>query len=118
FRALAGIIIETQRKQGGPASGADIQLQFTGASPEAIRPLLEQTRALFAADPQLKDVRDDLPLDGVEWQLTINREQASRFGTDIASTGALIRMITGGQKVGEFQPDFSDDEIEILLRYP
>lgn len=116
--SLAGIIIETQKKQGGPASGADIQLQFTGASPEAIRPLLEQTRALFAADPQLKDVRDDLPLDGVEWQLTINREQASRFGTDIASTGALIRMITGGQKVGEFQPDFSDDEIEILLRYP
>lgn len=116
--SLAGIIIETQKKQGGPASGADIQLQFTGPSPEAIRPLLEQTRALFAADPHLKDVRDDLPLEGVEWQLTINREQASRFGTDIASTGALIRMITGGQKVGEFQPDFSDDEIEILLRYP
>src|SRR5690606_39420288 len=28
--SLAGIIIETQKKQGGPASGADIQLQFTG----------------------------------------------------------------------------------------
>ncbi len=115
---IAGLIIETQKKQGGPASGADIQLQFTAASADAIRPLLEQTRAVFAADPQLKDVRDDLPLEGVEWQLVINREEASRYGTDVASTGALIRMITGGQKVGEFQPDFSDDEIEILLRYP
>lgn len=115
---IAGLIIETQKKQGGPASGADIQLQFTAASADAIRPLLEQTRAVFAADPQLKDVRDDLPLEGIEWQLVINREEASRYGTDVASTGALIRMITGGQKVGEFQPDFSDDEIEILLRYP
>lgn len=115
---IAGLIIETQKKQGGPAAGADIQLQFTATSAEAIRPLLEKTRELFAADPQLKDVRDDLPLEGVEWQLAINREEASRFGTDVASSGALIRMITGGQKVGEFQPDFSDDEIEILLRFP
>src|SRR5690606_30233237 len=29
-----------------------------------------------------------------------------------------IRMITGGQKVGEFQPNFSNDEFDIVLRYP
>ncbi len=115
---LPGIIIETQKKKNGPASGAPVQLQLTANSREAIIPLLEQSKALFEADPELKDVRDDRPLDGVEWQLDINREEATRFGTDIASTGAMIRMITGGQKVGTFQPDFSDDEVEILLRYP
>ncbi|MDK2779379.1 MAG: efflux RND transporter permease subunit [Pseudomonadota bacterium] len=115
---LPGIIIETQKKKNGPASGAPVQLQLTANSREAIIPLLEQSKALFAADPDLKDIRDDRPLDGVEWQLDINREEATRFGTDIASTGAMIRMITGGQKVGTFQPDFSDDEVEILLRYP
>ncbi|MCD8523754.1 MAG: efflux RND transporter permease subunit [Saccharospirillaceae bacterium] len=115
---IAGIIIETQKKQGGPAAGADIQLQFTAASNEAMVPLLEEVKAIFAADPELKDIRDDRPLEGIEWQLQIDREEATRYGTDIASTGAMIRMITGGQKVGTFQPDFSDDEVEILLRYP
>ena len=115
---IAGIVIETQKKKGGPAAGADIQLQFTAASNEAMVPLLEQVKAIFEADPELKDVRDDRPLEGIEWQLQIDREEATRYGTDIASTGAMIRMITGGQKVGTFQPDFSDDEVEILLRYP
>lgn len=115
---IPGIIVETQKKKNGPAAGAPIQLQLTANSREAMIPLLEQVKVIFKADPDLKDVRDDRPLEGVEWQLKINREEATRFGTDIASTGAMIRMITGGQKVGTFQPDFSDDEVEILLRYP
>lgn len=115
---IAGIIVETQKKANGPSEGADIQLQFTAADADAIGPMLDQVKAIFAADPDLKDVRDDRPLEGIEWQLDINREAATRFGTDIVSTGSMIRMITGGQKVGEFQPDYSDEEVEILLRYP
>jgi len=115
---LAGIVIETQKKKNGPAGGPPIQLQMTASSREAMLPLIKQVEEIFNADPDLKDLRDDLPLEGIEWQLKIDREEASRYGTDIASTGAMIRMITGGQKVGDFQPDFSDDEVEILLRYP
>ncbi len=115
---LPGLIIETQKKEGGPPSGTDIQLQLTGSDAVAVSTMLDKVRVLFEQDPELKDVRDDRPLDGVEWQFNINREQATRYGTDIASTGSLIRMITGGQQVGEFQPDYSDDEVEILLRYP
>ncbi len=115
---IAGIIVETQKKENGPSAGADIQLQFTAASADDIIPMLEQVKAIFAADPDLKDVRDDRPQDGIEWQMDINREKATRFGTDIVSTGSMIRMITGGQKVGEFQPDYTDEEVEIMLRYP
>ena len=115
---MAGIVIETQKKKNGPAGGPPIQLQLTASSREAMLPLIAQVKEIFNADADLKDVRDDLPLEGIEWQLQIDREKASRYGTDIASSGAMIRMITGGQKVGDFQPDFSDDEIEILLRFP
>lgn len=115
---IPGTIVETQKKQGGPPSGADIQLQLTARNGEDILPLLDQMRAIMEADPELKDIRDDRPLEGIDWQLTINREQATRYGSSIAETGAMIRMLTGGQKVGAFQPDFSDDEIDILLRFP
>ena len=115
---IPGTIVETQKKQGGPPSGADIQLQLTARNGDAILPLMNQMRAIMEADPELKDIRDDRPLEGIDWQLTINREQATRYGSSIAETGAMIRMLTGGQKVGAFQPDFSDDEIDILLRFP
>ena len=116
--SIPGIIVETQKKQGGPPGGADIQLQLTANTGEAIIPLLEQVRTLFEQDPELKDIRDDRPLEGIEWQLTVNREQASRYGASISATGGMIRMLTGGQKVGSFQPDFTDDEVDIVLRYP
>ena len=115
---IPGVIIETHKKEMGPGGGTDIQLQFTSNSVDAIKPMLEKTKKIFDADPELKDVRDDLPLEGIEWQIDVNREEASRYGTDIVNTGALIRMITGGQKVGEFQPNFSNDEFDIVLRYP
>lgn len=113
-----GLLVETSKKQGGPPSGADIQLQLTANSGDAIIPMLEQMRALFEQDKDLKDVRDDRPLAGIDWQLDIDREQAARFGTSIAASGSMIRMLTGGQKVGAFQPDFSDDEVDIVLRFP
>ena len=64
------------------------------------------------------DVSDNLPLDGIEWQVDVDREAASRYGADIASVGSSIRMITNGLKVGTYRPDDTDDELDIRLRYP
>lgn len=115
---IPGIIIETSKKQGGPPSGSDVQLQLTGASLESIKGMLEKVRAIFKADKELKDITDTLPLEGIDWQLDIDREKAVLYGTNILSAGSMIRMISGGQKVGSFQPEQFDEEVEILLRYP
>ena len=116
--AIPGILIETRKQQGGPPGGADVQLQLTANSAEAILPLLDQVRAIFEADPDLKDIRDDRPLEGIEWKLSVDREQAARLGASISAAGNMVRMLTGGQVVGSFQPDFTDDEVDIVLRYP
>ncbi len=115
---LPGIIVETQKKQGGPAAGADIQLQITSDNPEDLVMAVNQANAIFQKDNELKDIRSDLPLDGISWELNINRESASRYGADIATAGNMVRMVTGGLKVGSFRPDFTDDEVDISLRYP
>lgn len=115
---IPGIIVETGKKQGGPPSGSDVQLQLTGNSLESIREMLEKVRTIFKADKELKDITDTLPLEGIDWQLDIDREKAVRYGTNILSAGSMIRMISGGQKVGSFQPEQFDEEVDILLRYP
>ncbi|MEE3191626.1 MAG: efflux RND transporter permease subunit, partial [Pseudomonadota bacterium] len=115
---LPGIIIETRKKEGGPAGGPPIQLQLSSRSESNIIPMMEKILPILKEDPELKDVRDDRALDGVEWRLDIDREEAVRFGASVAEIGSLIRMITGGQVITQFQPDYADEELDILLRYP
>ena len=45
-------------------------------------------KEIFNKDSELKDIRDDLPLDGISWELNIDRESASRYGADIATAGS------------------------------
>lgn len=115
---LAGIIIETQKQQGGPAAGADIQLQITSDNPSDLIKAINIANGIFSQDNELKDIRNDLPLDGISWELDIDRENASRYGADIATAGSMVRMVTGGLKVGSFRPDYTDNEVDIRLRYP
>lgn len=115
---MPGIVIETRKKEGGPAGGPPIQLQLSGRSEAELIPVVDEMLALLKADNELKDVRDDRPLDGVEWRLDIDREEAVRYGASVAEIGSLVRMITGGQIITQFQPDYSDEELDILLRYP
>ena len=115
---IAGIIIETQKKKGGPAAGADIQLQITSNNQADLLQAVALANEVFSKDSELKDIRDDLPLDGISWELNIDRESASRYGADIATAGSMIRMVTSGLTVGSFRPDFTDDEVDIRLRYP
>lgn len=115
---MPGIVIETRKKEGGPAGGPPIQLQLSGRSEAELIPVVDEMLALLKTDNELKDVRDDRPLDGVEWRLDIDREEAVRYGASVAEIGSLVRMITGGQIITQFQPDYSDEELDILLRYP
>jgi multidrug efflux pump len=66
----------------------------------------------------LRDIEDLRPLPGIEWALTIDREQAGRFGADVGTIGAAVQLITNGIKVGEYRPDDAEDEIDIRVRYP
>ena len=115
---IAGIIIETQKKKGGPAAGADIQLQITSNNQDDLVKAVALAKEVFEQDSELRDIRDDLPLEGISWELDIDRESASRYGADIATAGSMVRMVTSGLTVGSFRPDFTDDEVDIRLRYP
>ena len=68
--------------------------------------------------PELRDVEDTRPLPGIEWDLQINRELASRFGVNAQSIGTAVQLVTNGILVGKYRPDDSQDEVDIRVRYP
>ena len=68
--------------------------------------------------PGLIDIEDETPLPGFEWVLNVDRAEAGRFNTNIASVGALVQMVTNGVLIGTYRPDDSRDEVDIRVRLP
>ena len=102
----------------GPTTGIDIQLQFFSDDVVALHEAVDTVVNTMQKDARIKEVSDNRPLDGLEWRIDVDREAATRFGTDLATVGSSIQMITNGLKIGSYRPDDADDEVEIRARYP
>jgi multidrug efflux pump len=117
-RDISGIVVETKQAQMGPTTGIDIQLQFISDNTEQLYEAVDAAVALLKQDERVKEVADNRPLDGLEWEINVDREKATRFGTNISVVGSSIQMITNGLTIGSYRPDDADDEVDIRARYP
>ena len=115
---LAGIIVEPRKMEGGPPVGKPIQVQLSSAQPELLDPAIARLRAFVESLPGVVDVEDTRPVPGIEWQLAVDRAEAAKYGVDVTTVGNSIQLVTKGLKFGDFRPDDSDDEIDIVARYP
>jgi multidrug efflux pump len=59
-----------------------------------------------------------VPLPGIDWRLTVDRDQAARFGTDISTIGSAVQLVTNGIFISDYRPDTADDEVDIRVRFP
>jgi multidrug efflux pump len=55
---------------------------------------------------------------GIEWQVTVDRAQAARFGADVMMVGKAVQLVTNGIRVADYRPDDADDEVDIIVRLP
>ncbi len=115
---IPGIVVETEKQRRGPAQGADIQIEVASDHLEILNPAVDRIVAALRGVEGLRDVTDNRSLPGLEWQMRVDREQASRFGADISAVGTMVRMVTTGLTVGTYRPAGAKDELDIRVRYP
>ena len=115
---LAGIYIETSKEEAGPPVGKPIHMLITSRHPETIEPAVSKIREKLNTLKGLKDIEDGRPVPGIEWELRVDRAQASKYAADVTVIGQIIRLVTNGLKISEFQPDDADEEIDIVIRFP
>ncbi len=115
---LAGILVETRYPKAGPPTGKDIQIELRSREPARLMPVAERIRDFLEGQNGLIDVEDNRPLEGIEWEIDVDRAQAARFGADIAMVGNVVKLVTNGIKAGDYRPDDADDEIDIRVRFP
>ncbi|MGB0681926.1 MAG: efflux RND transporter permease subunit [Magnetovibrionaceae bacterium] len=115
---LAGIEVDFREQEQGPPVGKPVQVQLSSRLPDLLDPAIAVVRAKFDAMPGLTNVEDSRPLPGIDWELSVDRAQAAKFGVDVALVGSAIQMVTNGLKLGEYRPDDADEEIDIRARHP
>ncbi len=115
---LPGIIVEVQERDQGPEEGKDIQMELASLDPVALARETARVRNKLESLAGVIEVEDSRPLPGIEYELTVDRTQAGRFGADVTQVGAAVQLVTNGVKIGEYRPDDAEDEVEIRARYP
>ncbi|MFN3514096.1 MAG: efflux RND transporter permease subunit [Phenylobacterium sp.] len=114
---IPGVLVEVRLPQGGPPTGKDVQVEMRSNDPAALNAAADLVKAKLAEDPQLHELEDNRTSPGIEWNLTVDREAAGRYGADVLSVGQAIQFVTGGVLVGRFRPDDADDELDIRMRF-
>ena len=116
---IPGILVEARKREDGPPTGKDVEIELAGFEFEPLRKAAAHVRGYFDSRvDKLQDVEDTRDLPGIEWSLYVDREAAGRFGVDVATIGNIVQFVTGGVLVGKYRPDDSDDEIDIRARFP
>ena len=116
---LAGVRVEIRKIEGGPPTGKHVRLEISATNYDLVREVTGQVRRYFETGiADLIDIEDSRPLPGIEWEINVDRAEAGRFGTDVASVGAMIQLVTNGLLIGTYRPDDSEDEVDIRLRLP
>ena len=117
-RDLAGIVIEPQTQDPGVTQGKPIRVELAASDQGRLLAAVDRVHRVFAEVGDLIDVTDNVPLPGIDWKLTVDREEAARFGTDISTVGSAVQLVTNGILIGDYRPDDADDEVDIRVRFP
>ncbi len=115
---LPGLRIEVRQRQDGPPTGKDVQIELSSIDSDALTRETGKIADYMRSVDGLIEVDDTRPLPGIEWQLTVDRERAGRFGADIQTVGATVQLVTNGVLIDTYRPDDAEDEIDIRARFP
>jgi multidrug efflux pump len=115
---IPGVHVEVRMPQQGPPTGKDVMIDVSSDDYAALANVTGIIRNHMDAQKELRDVEDTRPLPGIEWDLRIDRDVASRFGANVQSIGTAMQLVTDGIFLGDYRPDDSDAQVDIRVRYP
>lgn len=115
---FAGVRVEVREQEEGPPVGKPIQVEISATDRDLIYEAAEKIRSGMEEMGGFTDIEDTRAVPGIEWELRVDRAQASKFGIDIRSVGDMVKMVTNGLKFSTYRPDNADEEVDIIARYP
>ncbi|WP_172565301.1 efflux RND transporter permease subunit [Vibrio navarrensis] len=115
---FAGVEIEYKFPDAGPPVEHDLVIEMSSRVPDYLDEAAKLVRYWADNNPALTNLSDSSSKDGIDWQIDIRRDDASRFAADATLVGNTVQFVTNGLKIGDYLPDDADEEVDILVRYP
>ncbi|MCK0142849.1 efflux RND transporter permease subunit [Aliiroseovarius sp. F20344] len=115
---VAGVVVQVQTQSEGPTGGKPVQLKLSSDNRDDLNAATTKVLGIMDSIGGFTDVTDTRALPGVEWALRVDREEAARFGADIAILGQAVQLLTQGVGVATYRPDDVDGSVDIRVRFP
>jgi multidrug efflux pump len=116
---ISGLEVQIAAQEDGPPAGKAINLRVEGTVYEDLAPAVAKLRDYIENDlGNTIDVEDGRPAPGIDWQVTIDREAAAKYGIGVRELSPYVQLVTSGVKLGSYRPDDGGDELDIRVRLP
>jgi multidrug efflux pump len=116
---ISGLDVQIKAQEDGPPAGKAINLRVESTLYEDLAPTVARIRDYVENElGDTVDVEDGRPSPGIDWQVTIDRAEAAKYGIGVRELAPYVQLVTNGVKLGSYRPDDANDELDIKVRLP
>ena len=116
---IPGIEVQIAAQENGPPAGKDINLRVETDDYAELGTVVGKLRNYIQNQlGDTTDVEDGRPSPGIDWQVTIDRVEAAKYGIGVRELSPYVQLVTDGVKLGTYRPDDATDELDIRARLP
>lgn len=119
---LPGVDLQVEQDQGGPPTGAAVNIEVSGPEFEGIQDLANELKSRLEEATEagriegLVDIRDNLNSGRPEYRVEIDRERAAAFGLSTQQVALAVRGAVNGVEASQWRDGKDEYDITVRLR--
>lgn len=115
---IAGLDIQVLAAENGPPAGKDINIRVESTNYDDLVPVVTAIHDQLQSWPEVVDLEDGRPSPGIDWEITVDRAEAGKYGIGVRELVPYVQLITSGVKLGTYRDGETGDELDIRVRLP
>ncbi|RJQ49916.1 MAG: efflux RND transporter permease subunit [Nitrospiraceae bacterium] len=115
---IPGAKITVAEAEGGPPTGAPINIEISGADFSVSGRIAGEIRKIIAQVPHVEDIRDDYVEGSPSVRVSVDRQKAALFGLTTDSIGFALKTGYNGLNVSTYREGDEDFDITVQLSDP
>ncbi len=118
-KGISGLEVQIAAEENGPPAGKAINLSVESTVYADLAPVVGKLRDYVENTlGDTIDLEDGRPSPGIDWEVTIDRAAAAKYGIGVRELSPYVQLVTSGVKLGSYRPDDATDELDIRVRLP
>jgi len=119
---IPGVDLQVTQDEGGPPTGAAVNIEVNGPSFEGIQDVANQLKGQLETAVEegriegLVDIRDNLNSGRPEYRVEIDRERAAAFGLNTQKVALAVRSAVNGVEASQWRDGKDEYDVTVRLR--